>query len=162
MTAFSTAYSCCCCGADEAPQPRRAAAGALFTLPNTTTKQLLIHGGRMEAGHILDDLWQATLGAGNVSYLRLWPLQKHELEHKEAAKGPAARKGHSAVAVLDDDPCMVNSLHYMPLHSHHCCLLSAIRAITAPNQDRWLYTVYVCCILWCVLHSTAPSTASNE
>ncbi|DBB10023.1 TPA: hypothetical protein ACH3X3_001610 [Trebouxia sp. C0006] len=91
----------------EAPDPRRAAAGALFTVPNTTSKQLLIHGGRLEAGHILEDLWQATLGTGNVTYQQLWPLPRDSADNKKRPRGPAARKGHSAIAVQENDPCLV-------------------------------------------------------
>ena len=91
----------------EAPDPRRAAAGALFTVPNTTSKQLLIHGGRLEAGHILEDLWQATLGTGNVTYQQLWPLPRDSADNKKKARGPAARKGHSAIAIQENDPCLV-------------------------------------------------------
>ena len=98
--------------ADSAPEPRRAAAGALFTIPNTTSKQLLIHGGRLAAGHILDDLWQAHLGAGNITYQQLWPLQQHALQKKKGKTpfGPAARKGHAAVAVEYPDACLVRVL----------------------------------------------------
>ena len=96
--------------ADSAPEPRRAAAGALFTIPNTASKQLLIHGGRLAAGHILGDLWQAHLGAGNITYQQLWPPHKYDLQKKKGKKpvGPAARKGHAAVAVQDPDPCLVS------------------------------------------------------
>lgn len=97
--------------ADSAPQPRRAAAGALFTIPNTTSKQLLIHGGRLAAGHILNDLWQAHLGAGNITYQQLWPPQQHLQKKKgKELSGPAARKGHAAVAVEDPDACLVSGL----------------------------------------------------
>ena len=95
----------------EAPDPRRAAAGALFTVPNTTSKQLLIHGGRLEAGHILEDLWQATLGTGNVTYQQLWPLPRDSADNKKKPRGPAARKGHSAIAVQENDPCLVTIGH---------------------------------------------------
>ena len=95
----------------EAPDPRRAAAGALFTVPNTTSKQLLIHGGRLEAGHILEDLWQATLGTGNVTYQQLWPLPRDSADNKKRPRGPAARKGHSAIAVQENDPCLVTIGH---------------------------------------------------
>lgn len=91
----------------KAPDPRRAAAGALFTIPNTTSKQLLIHGGRLEAGHILEDLWQATLGTGNVTYQQLWPLPRDSADNKKKPRGPAARKGHSAVAIQGNDPSLV-------------------------------------------------------
>lgn len=92
-----------------APAPRRAAAGALFSLNTTTSKWLLIHGGRLEAGHILDDLWLATLGAGNITYQQLWPPQKDTVLGKQKkAPGPAARKGHVAVAIEDRDACMVS------------------------------------------------------
>lgn len=96
--------------ADSAPEPRRAAAGALFTIPNTTSKQLLIHGGRLAAGHILGDLWQAYLGAGNITYQQLWPPHQYDLQEKKGKKpvGPAARKGHAAVAVQDRDPYLVS------------------------------------------------------
>lgn len=101
---------------DSAPEPRRAAAGALFTITNTTSKQLLIHGGRLAAGHILGDLWQARLGAGNITYQQLWPPQQQALQKKKKGKkgkkpfGPAARKGHAAVAVEDPDACLVSVL----------------------------------------------------
>ena len=100
---------------DSAPEPRRAAAGALFTTTNTTSKQLLIHGGRLAAGHILGDLWQAQLGAGNISYQQLWPTQQQAVQKKKGKKGkkpfgPAARKGHAAVAVEDPDACLVSVL----------------------------------------------------
>ena len=91
----------------EAPDPRRAATGALFTIPNTTSKQLLIHGGRLEAGHILADLWQATLGTGNVTYQQLWPPLRDSADNKKP-RGPAARKGHSAIAIQENDPCLVS------------------------------------------------------
>ncbi|DBA86214.1 hypothetical protein WJX77_007436 [Trebouxia sp. C0004] len=91
----------------EAPDPRRAAAGALFTIPNTSSKQLLIHGGRLEAGHILEDLWQATLGTGNVTYHQLWPPPKDSADNNKKPRGPAARKGHSAIAIQENDPCLV-------------------------------------------------------
>ncbi|KAL0036642.1 hypothetical protein WJX79_003782 [Trebouxia sp. C0005] len=91
----------------EAPDPRRAAAGALFTIPNSASKQLLIHGGRLEAGHILEDLWQATLGTGNVTYQQLWPPLRDSVDNKKHPRGPAARKGHSAIAIQENDPCMV-------------------------------------------------------
>ena len=94
------------CGTDEAPDAGRAAAGARFTLPNITTKKLLIHGGRLEAGHILSDLWQATLGAGNVTYQQLWPPSQDHA-HKKKLKEPAARKGHSAIALQGTEACMV-------------------------------------------------------
>lgn len=96
-----------CGAAGEAPDLRRAAAGALFAIPNTTSKQLLIHGGRLEAGHILEDLWQATLGTGNVTYQQLWPPQRDSADNKKKPRGPAARKGHSAIAIQKNDPCLV-------------------------------------------------------
>ncbi|KAL3159814.1 hypothetical protein ABBQ38_010219 [Trebouxia sp. C0009 RCD-2024] len=97
---------------DSAPEPRRAAAGALFTTPNTTNKHILIHGGRLAAGHILDDLWQGSLGAGNITYQQLWPpqLKQDDLQNKKKKQrpfGPKARKGHAAVAVEDLDPSLV-------------------------------------------------------
>ena len=103
--------------ADSAPEPRRAAAGALFTVRNTTSKVLLIHGGRLAAGRILNDLWQAQLGAGNITYQQLWPPQQHALQKKKGKKpvGPAARKGHAAVAVEDPDACLVSVL-WLDLH----------------------------------------------
>jgi len=91
----------------QAPDPRRAAAGALFTIPNTTSKQLLIHGGRLEAGHILEDLWQATLGTGNVTHQQLWPPQRDSGDNKKKPRGPAARKGHSAIFIQENHPCLV-------------------------------------------------------
>ncbi|KAL3157801.1 hypothetical protein ABBQ32_012224 [Trebouxia sp. C0010 RCD-2024] len=96
----------------SAPEPRRAAAGALFTMTNTTNKQFLIHGGRLAAGHILDDLWQGSLGAGNITYQQLWPpqLEQDALQNKKKKQrpfGPKARKGHAAVAVEDPDACLV-------------------------------------------------------
>ena len=104
-----------CYHADSVPEPRRAAAGALFTTPNTTRKHILIHGGRLAAGHILDDLWQGSLGAGNITYQKLWPPQlKQDALQKKGKKqrpfGPKARKGHAAVAVEGPDACLVSVL----------------------------------------------------
>lgn len=119
---------------DSAPEPRRAAAGALFTITNTTGKQLLIHGGRLAAGHILGDLWQAQLGAGNITYQQLWPPQQQALQKKKGKKGkkpfgPAARKGHAAVAVEDPDACLVSVLSLSScVGSCMCCDETAMQS----------------------------------
>lgn len=98
--------------AGTAPEARRAAAGALFTTNSTSSRQMLIHGGRLEAGHILDDLWHASLGAGNITYQQLWPPQTESLlGKKRKGPGPAARKGHVAVMVEDPDTCLVSLLN---------------------------------------------------
>ena len=111
--------------ADSAPEPRRAAAGALFPSTNTTSKRMLIHGGRLAAGHMLGDLWQAVLGAGNVTYQQLWPPQQDALQRRKKKKafGPPARKGHIAVAVEHPDSCLVGilSLSTTIVGSCMCC-----------------------------------------
>ena len=58
----------------------------------------------------MGDVWQATLGTGNVSYQQLWPPSGHDAENKKKRAGPAKRKGHSAVAVHETDPCLVGAL----------------------------------------------------
>lgn len=111
--------------ADSAPTPRRAAAGALFTITNTTSKQILIHGGRLAAGHILDDLWQGSLGAGNITYQQLWPPQQDALQKKRKKPrpfAPKARKGHAAVAIEDPDACLVSILSLLTRQQLHVAL----------------------------------------
>lgn len=131
---------------DSAPEPRRAAAGALFTITNTTSKQLLIHGGRLAAGHILNDLWQAQLGAGNITYQQLWPPQQQALQKKKGKKGrkpfgPAARKGHAAVAVEDPDACLVSALSLSSCVGGCICCDGHVMHFTNPSTNLQSYSI---------------------
>ena len=117
---------------------------------------MLIHGGRLEAGHILDDLWHATLGAGNITYQQLWPPQTEDLlGKKRKAPGPAARKGHVAVAVDDPDPCLVSLLdpHCIKPREHTFSIISLLhKAIgKGPNFVKLRFSVLapVSCCAWC-------------
>ena len=63
------------------------------------------------------DLWEATLGAGNITYKALSSPQHPDNDSADddedtskTVKGPAARKGHCAVVVHDaSDPYLVSA-----------------------------------------------------
>ena len=129
----ATAYGTC---ADDGPEGRRAAAGAVWHGPGQTVPpKLLVHGGRNKRGNQLNDLWSASLDWPTVD----WTLLD---DGSDSTHSPEPRKGHTATMRPGPAPHLVSPLmlilNVVVTYSQPCTCLMMIPAPSSKGPLEFL------------------------